>query len=191
MWCDNCLLIFPLRHGAMAWCIFIALYNLAGSILLFRDGQYLFFNYPEWQVYGGIGMAVMSICIINIIAYGNTSYMWTRVCFFLWPVILVISAVRAAVMLFQLNRQQAKIIWECNNGGQLWGASVEAGYANSSTTMPSGLCSAGFHSLYIAFVLSLAIDFGFQLYAYFMSWRFLSRIRHYYALATQDNIYSF
>ena len=46
--------------------------------------------------------------------------------------------------------------------------------------MPSGVCSAGFHSLYIAFVLSLLVDFVFQCYAYFLSWRFKSRIEHTY-----------
>ena len=188
VWCDNCLLLFPLRGGALAWAVFIALYNLAGSILLFKDGQYLFFNFPEWQIYGGIGMAVMSICIINVIAYSNSSYMWTRVCFFIWPIIIIVVAVRGGVMresleffsptrsfgqlttnpittVFQLSRQQGKIIWECNNGGQPWGQSVEAGYGSSTTSMPSGLCSAGFHSLYIAFVFSLALDFCFQVYA--------------------------
>lgn len=185
MWCDNCLLIFPLKHGAIAWDVVIALYNLAGSILLFRDGQYLFFDFPEWQIYGGIGMAVMSICVINIIGLSNTSYMWIRVCFFLWPVILLTVAVRAAVMMFQLDRQQGKIIWECNNGGQLWGESAAHGYDNGSK-MPSGICSAGFHSLYIAFVFALVIDFGLQLYAYFMCWRFMKRIEHYYTLPTSD-----
>lgn len=45
MWCDNCLLVFPLKHGAIAWNVFIALYSLAGSIFLFRYGQYIFFNF--------------------------------------------------------------------------------------------------------------------------------------------------
>lgn len=70
--------------------------------------------------------------------------------------------------------------------------------------MPSGVCSAGFHSLYIAFVLCLLADFGFQLYAwverisrfmralltlcrsYFMAWRFMKRLEHYMALATSE-----
>lgn len=65
---------------------------------------------------------------------------------------------------FQLDRQQGKIIWECNNGGQLWGQSVADGYGNSAS-MPAGVCSCGFHSLYIAFVLCLLADFAFQSYA--------------------------
>ncbi|KAL9934014.1 hypothetical protein V8E36_007096 [Tilletia maclaganii] len=187
MWCDNCLLLFPLRHGAIAWNVFVALYNLAGSIFLFRSGQYFFFNYPEYQIYGGIGMAVMAICVISVIGLSNNSYMWTRVCFFLWPIILIAVAVRAGFMMFQLNRQQGKIVWECNNGGQLWGSSAEPG--TSTTSMPSGVCSAGFHSLYIAFVLSLLVDFGFQLYAYFMTWRFMKRIEHYQQLSMQEKFY--
>lgn len=50
MWCDSCLLIFPLRVGSMAWNIFIALYSLAGSIVLFRYGQFLYFDFPEWVI---------------------------------------------------------------------------------------------------------------------------------------------
>lgn len=50
------------------------------------------------QFYGGIGMAVMSICILNTIGLSNKSYMWIRVCFFIWPVILIAVVVRAAVM---------------------------------------------------------------------------------------------
>ncbi|PWN95495.1 hypothetical protein FA09DRAFT_332134 [Tilletiopsis washingtonensis] len=189
MWCDNCLLVFPLRHGAMAWCSLIALYNLAGSILLFRSGQYLFFTFPEWQIYGGIGMAVMAICILNIVGYANNSYMWARLCFYLWPVILLVTAVRAGFMIFQLNREQNKIIWECNNGGQLWGESVEKGYGEGSG-MPTGMCSAGFHSLYIAFVMSLLVDLALQIYAYFMAWRFMKRIEHYYQLVQKNqNVY--
>ncbi|CAD6915313.1 unnamed protein product [Tilletia controversa] len=187
MWCDNCLLVFPLRHGAIAWAVFVALYSLAGSIFLFKDGQFFFFNFPEYQIYGGIGMGVMAVCVISIIGLSNNAYLWTRVCFFIWPIIILASAVRASLMIFQLNRQQGKIIWECNNGGQLWGTSKETG--TSSATMPSGVCSAGFHSLYIAFVFSLLIDIGCQLYAYFMTWRFMKRIEHYKQLSANENLY--
>ncbi|GAA6014784.1 hypothetical protein JCM10207_002178, partial [Rhodosporidiobolus poonsookiae] len=45
MWCDNCLLIFPLRMGAMALAVLIALYSIAGGILLFMKGQFLWFMY--------------------------------------------------------------------------------------------------------------------------------------------------
>lgn len=172
----------------MVWNVFIAAYNLAGSILLFQKGQFLFFNYPEYQIYGGIGMGVMAICLITTLGMANNSYMFARLCFFLWPILLVIVAVRAALMIFQLSRQQNKIVWECNNGGQLWGTAGEQG--TDSGTMPSGLCAAGFHSLYIAFVFSLAIDWALQVYAYFMCWRFKKRIEHYFALATKEsNVY--
>ncbi|CAO1633845.1 unnamed protein product [Sympodiomycopsis kandeliae] len=179
MWCDNCLLIFPLKHGAIAWNVFLALYQLAGSIFLFKWGQFIYFDFPEWQIYGGIGMAVMAIAVVSIIGLANYSYMFTRLTFFLWPLILIVTSIRAGFMIFQLNRQQYKIIWQCNNGGQLWGQSAEAGYGNG-TTMPSGICSAGFHSLYIAFVLSLIADIIVQIYAYFLQWRFKSRMEHTY-----------
>lgn len=43
-------------------------------------------------------MAVMSICIISVIALANRNYMFARLVFVLWPIVLVTSAVRAAVM---------------------------------------------------------------------------------------------
>ena len=68
----------------------------------------------------------------------------------------------------------------------MWGESAEAGYG-STTSMPSGICSAGFHSLYIAFTLSLLADLGLQFYAYLLNWRFKSRIEHSYRRVSQKN----
>lgn len=53
------------------------------------------------------------------------------------------------------------IIWECENGGQLWGASAEAGYDNS-TSFPNAICGPGWGSLFTAFIVSLLVDLGFQ-----------------------------
>lgn len=80
-------------------------------------------------------------------------------------------------VVFQLNRQQYKVVWDCNNGGQLWGESAEAGYDNVSA-MPSGICSASFYFLYIAFAKALLVDLMLKVYAYFLNWRFKSRIEH-------------
>jgi hypothetical protein len=59
-----------------------------------------------------------------------------------------------------LNSQD-NIIWECQNGGQLWGASAEAGYDNG-TAFPEGICAPGWQSLFTAFILSLLVDLAFQ-----------------------------
>lgn len=56
--------------------------------------------------------------------------------------------------------RKSNIEWECDNGGQLWTASAVAGYG--SGTVPSGFCTAGFSSLYAAFIVSLLIDLVFQ-----------------------------
>jgi hypothetical protein len=178
MWCDNCLLLLPLRGGAIAWGVVIAAYSIAGGLFLLIDGQYLFFNFPEWQIYGGIGIGVASLAIINIFALSNRSYIWIRVCKFLWPFIIVISAVRAIIMIVELQRGKDKIAWECDNGGQLWTESTEAGYQGRAA-FPSGFCASGFASLNIAFIFSLLIDIVFQLYMFFLTWRFSKRLEHY------------
>jgi len=178
MWCDNCLLLLPLRAGAMAWALVIVAYSLAGGIFLLRYGQFLFFTYPEWQIYGGIGMGVAFGALINLFALSNRSYIWTRVCKFIWPFILVISAVRAIIMIVELRRGKDNIAWECENGGQLWSASAAAGYDNGSA-FPSSFCTCGFESLSTAFIISLLVDLGFQMYMLFLNWRFSKRLEHY------------
>lgn len=50
---------------------------------------------------------------------------------------------------------------ECQNGGQLWGQSEEAGYDNAAG-FPDAVCGAGFHSLLTAFIICLLVDLGFQ-----------------------------
>ncbi|KAF8963867.1 hypothetical protein BDZ97DRAFT_956205 [Flammula alnicola] len=178
MWCDNCLLLLPLRGGAIAWALLIATYSLAGGIFLLIRGQYIFFVYPEWQIYGGIGLGVAAAAIISMFALSNRSYIWIRVAKFLWPFIIVISAVRAIIMIVELQRGQDNILWECNNGGQLWTASAAAGISNPGT-IPAAFCSYGFSSLNTAFILSLLVDLVCQIYMFFLVWRFSKRLEHY------------
>ncbi|KIK07321.1 hypothetical protein K443DRAFT_673580 [Laccaria amethystina LaAM-08-1] len=180
MWCDNCLLVMPLRGGAIAWAVVIAAYSLAGGIFLLVDGQYIFFFFPEWQIYGGIGIGVAVSAILTMFALSNRSYIWTRVVKFLWPFIIVICAIRAIIMIVQLQRNQDKITWECNNGGQLWSdAAVAESQTTSTGSLPSTFCAAGFSSLNVAFIISLLVDLVFQLYMFFLTWRFSKRLEHY------------
>jgi len=178
MWCDNCLLLLPLRGGAIAWGCIIALYSVVGSIFLFKMGQFLFVNYPEPQIYGGVGMGIAAIAIINVIALSNRSYIWIRVCKFIWPFAVVVSLIRAIVMIVELYRYQWDIVWECENGGQLWGSAPETGDP-ATTTMPNTLCDPGWHTLFVIFIVSLIIDLLFQFYMLFLNWRFSKRLEHY------------
>jgi len=178
MWCDNCLLLFPLRVGAMAWAVIIFLYSIAGGIFLFKEGPFLFFVYPEWEIYGGVAMGVAAVALLTIFALGNRSYIWTRVVKFLWPFVIVVAAVRAILMIVELQRGKDKIQWECDNGGQIWTASAQAGYGGS-TTFPSGFCTAGFANLDAAFIVSLIIDLIFQIYMFFLVWRYQKRLENY------------
>jgi hypothetical protein len=178
MWCDNCLLVLPLRAGAIAWGVVIAAYSIAGGVFLLIDGQYFFFVFPEWQIYGGIGLGVASCAVINIFALSNRSYLWSRVCKFLWPFIIIISCVRAILMIVQLQRGADKITWECNNGGQVWSEDAVASSADRGS-IPAGFCTAGAKTLNTVFIVSLLIDLVFQIYMYFLNWRFTKRLEHY------------
>ena len=178
MWCDNCLLVLPLRAGAIAWAVWVATYSLAGSVFLFIRGQYLFFIFPEWQIYGGVGMAVMSAAVISSIALSNRSYIWTRVVVFLWPFIIITCAIRAIIIIVQLQRGKDKIAWECSHGGQLWTESVEKGIP-ASGSLPVGFCASGFANLNAAFIVSLGVDIICQIYMFSLMWRFSKRLEHY------------
>ncbi|TFL06166.1 hypothetical protein BDV98DRAFT_609897 [Pterulicium gracile] len=178
MWCDNCLLVLPLRGGAIAWGVVIALYSIAGGMFLLISGQYLFFFFPEWQIYGGIGVGVAACAIINIIALSNRSYIWVRVCKFLWPFIIVLSAVRAIVMLVQLKRGEEHITWQCQNGGQLWTPEAEAASVDRGS-MPMAFCTGGAQTLWTVFVVALLVDLVFQVYMLFLNWRFSRRLERY------------
>jgi len=179
MWCDNCLLLLPLRGGAIAWGVALALYSFAGGIFLLIRGQYFFFVFPEWQIYGGIGVGIGSLAVINIVALSNRSYIWIRVCKFLWPFVIVTSAIRAIIMIVELQRGQDHIAWECSHGGQVWSAQAEAGSYVTEAQMPGGFCATGFSSINAAFIAGLLIDLVFQLYMFFLTWRFSKRLEHY------------
>jgi len=182
MWCDNCLLVLPLRAGAIAWAVFMALYSIAGGIFLLKYGQFLFFVYPEWYIYGGVAMGVGSLACVNAIALSNRSYIWTRVCKFLWPFIIIASGVRAILMIWELKRGESNIQWECQNGGQLWGSTPETVQTlGTGVAIPSSIC-AGYGGLLTAFIISLLIDLFCQMYMWFLNWRFTKRLEHYSSL---------
>jgi len=168
----------------MAWAIIIALYSFAGGLFLLIRGQFLFFSAFEWYVYGGVGMAVSFIAVINTIALSNRSYIWTRVCKFVWPFLIVLSGVRAILMIVELKRGEDKIVWECQNGGQLWSsnATTISTTPDTSSSFPAGFCAAGFSSIYTVFVVCLLADLVFQIYMYFMTWRYQKRLEHYNSL---------
>jgi len=188
MWCDNYLLIFPLGGGTMAQAMIIAIYSFAGSLFLFLRGALLYFTYPEPQIYGGIGMGVVAICVISLIAISNKSLVWARVVAYLSPFVLIIVAVRAGLMVFRLDYYQSYIIWECDHGGQQYlpSAMADPTYnyqtATNALYMPSGFCSSGFHTVYLAFAFALCVDFIMQTYLYFLMWRFNARLLDYIAV---------
>jgi hypothetical protein len=178
MWCDNCLLVLPLRAGAIAWAVAIATYSLAGGIFLLLIGQFLFFVYPEWQIYGGIGLGVMALAVITAVALSTRSYVFARAMQFTWPFMIVICGIRAIIMIVELNRGQSNIEWECDNGGQLWPPSVAANYSNTHA-FPAEFCIVGFPTINTAFIIALLVDLVFQIYMFFLVWRFCARLVHY------------
>lgn len=144
------------------------------------------------------------------------SYMLTRLAFFVWPMVMVLVAIRGGVMgefgrqggpvtmtgarayttsytttahiscspssVFQLNKNQAKFRWECANDYALWPASATAEYAISGASMPKLVCEYGFHSFYTGVAVSLVLDLMFQIYGWFLVWRYKASLEHAYRL---------
>lgn len=187
MWCDNCLLLFPLRAGAMFWAALIFLYSLAGSIILLIRGAFLFFVPPEWYLYAGVGMLVALVAFINIFALGSRSYTWIRVCKYLWGPLIIISGIRAVIMIVELQNGQSKLTWECENGGQIWPGNFN--YTTAGTLIPSQFCTATPSSIEAAFIVSLLVDIVCQIYMFFLTWRYQQRIEHYDSMKSSSGGY--
>ncbi|KAF5313095.1 hypothetical protein D9619_002664 [Psilocybe cf. subviscida] len=137
------------RGGAIAWAVLLAPMLLGGT--------------SATQIYGGIGIGVAAAAVISMFALSNRSYIWIRVAKFLWPFIIVIAAVRAIIMIVQLQRGKDNITWECNNGGVLWTPADSTTTIVDDTTIPGGFCTLGFASLNTAFIVSLLVDLIIQL----------------------------
>ncbi|GAA5861255.1 hypothetical protein JCM3774_002243 [Rhodotorula dairenensis] len=186
MWCNNCLLIFPLRGGAMALAALIAAYSLAGAICLFLWGQFLWFSAYEYQVYGGISIAVMVTSLLLIAAFTNYSIIWTSALAFMLPFVTVISIVRAGLMVFRLDHFEENVVWECSHNRMLYNATIAADpvllAAYDADKAPAAVCKYGFSTLYTAFAVALAIDCALQLYQFFLVWRFRAFLRQYWLL---------
>ncbi|KAL7417580.1 hypothetical protein BDY24DRAFT_375319 [Mrakia frigida] len=143
--------------------------------------MYWYFLYPEYFLYGGVAFAVAAVSLIGILAFANRSMVFVRATLFAWPFLLILSCVRAILMIYQLNRRKDYIQWECDNGGQLWSEAAYNGsvVANGTSTLPTGFCSAGVSSFYTAMVISLLVDLGIQFYAFFLTWRYSAFLTEY------------
>lgn len=56
-------------------------------------------------LYGGVAFAVAAVSLIGILAFANRSITFVRASLFCWPFLLILSCVRAILMIYQLNRR--------------------------------------------------------------------------------------
>ena len=90
-----------------------------------------------------------------------------------YPILLIVLAVRAGVMVFRLNGSKEVIGWECRNDGALYNITLSAAtyqevqdaqaILGNTVKLPKSFCNLGFQSLYLAFAFSLAVDIGLQI----------------------------
>lgn len=146
VWCDNCLFLFPIAGGAALLAGVICLYSAAGGIFLFLRGEFFYFytSLYEYDIYGGVSMAIAFVALVAAIAHSQNSLLWLRVLMGVQPVTLVLAVVRAGVMIVRMKYTEADITWECNNGGQPYNATIANWTvvpAYNGTTIPTAFCS--------------------------------------------------
>lgn len=190
MWCDNCLLVFPLRAGAMILGSIMALYQFGWGIFLFKYGGFYFTLTDEAVIYGGYSFVQGALAVLGLIALGSRSYAISRIIVLAYPIIILLGVIRAAVLMWSFNHYAWRLIWSCDNGGVKWTDEFDNKYYNLSpdksdfTTLPPSLCTYGVYKygvqgLSAAFAAFLAIDFVLMCYYYFLVWRFNVRLEHY------------
>ncbi|CAG8448543.1 6447_t:CDS:2 [Funneliformis mosseae] len=186
MWCDNCLLIFPLRAGAIALSLLMALYQIGGGIFLFLYGDFYFTIYPEASLYGGYAMAQGALAGMALIGFSSRSYVISRFLLFIYPLIILLGAVRAGVMTWELNHFKDRIEWECNNGGVKWADAHNNDpdfkpppALKDNPRLPNGFCRVGVESVGTTFAFAFVIDFILMCYFCFLIWRFNVKLHHY------------
>ncbi|GBB94774.1 hypothetical protein RclHR1_02410020 [Rhizophagus clarus] len=185
MWCDNCCLLFPLRAGAMVLGVIMMLYQCGAGIFLFKLGEFFFTLSNEALIYGGYAFGQGALALLAVIALSTRSYIFSRFVFLLYPIILLLGAIRAGLMIWSLNKYSDRIVWSCNNGGVSWVQAHEYNNFNpppalyDSPKLPNQFCVAGVKQIINVFSLFLVIDFVLMSYFYFLIWRFNVRLVHY------------
>jgi len=163
----------------MVWAGFITIYSVIGGYFMFKYGDFLYFRDYEWDIFGGLAMFIAFVALMSVFAFANSSLSFSRVCKWFWSLLVILSAVRAIVMIVELNSNKPKIQYECDHGGYLYGADPN-NYVNG--TVPSfdtKVCSYGVPSLYSLLIVIVLIDLACQLYMLFLNWRFVAMLEQY------------
>lgn len=181
MWCDNCLLLFPLRSGAMFLGVIMAIYQIGGGIFLFVYGSFFFFHYMEANIYGAYAMIQGVLSIVAIIGFSVRSLLVNSSLLCSYPFVIVLGAVRAGIIAWSLVYYKENIVWECNNGGKQWvdpsTISTTTTETTSNTTMPTVVCDRiGVDCFSSLFTIGLCVDFILMCYFYFLIWRFRVKV---------------
>jgi len=175
MWCDNCLLIFPLRAGAIGLATIMMLYQFSGGILLFTIGDFLFFRFPEAIIYGIYAIAQGVLAGIAVMGFTKESYPLSRSLPFAYLVFIVLGVVRGGIMIWELQHSKDHIQWECDNPGMKWNNGTNISIPNVKK-LPNAFCNV--NNTITSFAVSLVFDIIFMFYLSFLIWRFAARIRH-------------
>ncbi|RIB21659.1 hypothetical protein C2G38_2077688 [Gigaspora rosea] len=180
MWCDNCLLIFPLRAGAMILGTFMAIYQIVGALLLFLYGDFFFFHKYEASIYGGYALLQGLVGLLAVLGFGRRSTLMTRVLVRTYVVIIILGAIRGSLMAWSLFYGQDHIRWECDHGGKRWidPSTLDPNMPQPIETrlMPETFCYVGLRTAAGYFAFFLALDFVLMCYFYFLIWRYNVRL---------------
>lgn len=163
----------------MIWAGFIAIYSIVGGYFMFKYGDFIYFRYYEWDIFGGLAMFIAFVASMNVFAFANNSYSFTSVCKWFWSLIITLSSVRAIVMIVEANANKPKIQYECDHGGYLYGATASSYVNGTIPSFDTKVCSYGVPCFYTLLVVIVLIDLGCQIYMLFLNWRFMALLERY------------
>jgi len=173
MWCDNCLLIFPIRTGTMVLAFILMLLDIVGGFILFKWGEFFFWTFHLSSIYGGFAMAQAALFFIAMIGLSVRSFLVARGFFVIYWVLLLLDAIRAGAMAFQLQYYKDMIIQQCVVG------SLQPNVTITFSSLPPQFCNIGGANLISMFLPLLVVEFVLSLYLYFQMWRFYVKLMLY------------
>jgi len=149
---------------------------------MFLYGNFIYFRFKEWDLFGGLAMWIAFVCFLNLWALSNNSFSFTRVVGFFWKFTILLSAIRALAMILELNNNLVKIQYECDHGGYLYGATPDQYVAGKIPRFNVSVCSYGVGCFHTWTIICVIIDFICQIYMTFLNSRFKSQLEEYQAM---------
>jgi len=176
-----------LRAGAMILGVIMTIFQVGGGLFLFLYGGFYFtyHKYHEAEIYGGYSMVQGALAVVAIVALSSRSYVLSKIIVLVYPIIILLGAIRAGIMMWSFNHYSWRLVWTCDNDGVKWTDKYDNEIysalpdKSSFVTLPKRLCKYTVEQVSAALSALLVIDFILMCYFYFLMWRHNVKLQHY------------